>query len=249
MSMVTGKRLGLTALGAPVRGTRRLADRRQFGRHARPDRSERQPEPYGGRDRQRDPRPARGAGDDPRAGRADREHARARTRATAGRSPPAPASRSARRSSPGSPRSRSPTRSGSGSLDLQAVTGLLAIARAARGHELVLSQGLLDGLDLASQQAAQGTGRPMGRPPGCSRTLLGFGLLGFTSVYREGFEVVLFLQNLRLRYGSGVVLEGVALGLARRRRDRLSDLRPAAAAAVQEDARGDRASCSASCCW
>src|SRR5207248_1728694 len=45
------------------------------------------------------------------------------------------------------------------------------------------------------------------------RTLLGLALLGFTSVYREGFEVVLFLQNLRLRYGSGVVLEGVLLGL------------------------------------
>jgi high-affinity iron transporter len=43
-----------------------------------------------------------------------------------------------------------------------------------------------------------------------------FGLvaLGFTSVYREGFEVVLFLQNLQLKAGSGVVLEGVALGLA-----------------------------------
>jgi high-affinity iron transporter len=43
-----------------------------------------------------------------------------------------------------------------------------------------------------------------------------FGLvaLGFTSVYREGFEVVLFLQNLELKAGSGVVLEGVALGLA-----------------------------------
>ena len=38
-------------------------------------------------------------------------------------------------------------------------------------------------------------------------------LLGLTSVYREGFEVVLFLQNLRLSYGAGTVLEGVALGL------------------------------------
>jgi high-affinity iron transporter len=38
--------------------------------------------------------------------------------------------------------------------------------------------------------------------------------LGFTSVYREGFEVVLFLQNLQLQDGSGTVLEGVALGLA-----------------------------------
>ncbi len=37
--------------------------------------------------------------------------------------------------------------------------------------------------------------------------------LGFTSVYREGFEVVLFLQNLELKSGSATVLEGVALGL------------------------------------
>jgi high-affinity iron transporter len=42
----------------------------------------------------------------------------------------------------------------------------------------------------------------------------GLVLLGFTAVYREGFEVVLFLQNLRLQYGAGTVLEGVALGLA-----------------------------------
>jgi high-affinity iron transporter len=44
------------------------------------------------------------------------------------------------------------------------------------------------------------------------RLLLGLGLVGFTSVYREGFEVVLFLQNLRLTFGSSVVLEGVLLG-------------------------------------
>ena len=44
------------------------------------------------------------------------------------------------------------------------------------------------------------------------RTLLGLGLLGFTSVYREGFEIVLFLQNLRVTFGSSVVLEGVLLG-------------------------------------
>jgi len=43
---------------------------------------------------------------------------------------------------------------------------------------------------------------------------LGLVLLGFTSVYREGFEVVLFLQNLQLKDGSSAVLEGVAFGLA-----------------------------------
>ena len=42
----------------------------------------------------------------------------------------------------------------------------------------------------------------------------GFVLLGFTAVYREGFELVIFLQNLRLTQGSGVVLEGIAIGLA-----------------------------------
>jgi high-affinity iron transporter len=43
---------------------------------------------------------------------------------------------------------------------------------------------------------------------------VGLVMLGFTSVYREGFEVVLFLQNLQLQNGTGTVLEGVALGLA-----------------------------------
>jgi high-affinity iron transporter len=38
--------------------------------------------------------------------------------------------------------------------------------------------------------------------------------LGFTSVYREGFEVVLFLQTLQLKAGTPAVLEGVGFGLA-----------------------------------
>jgi high-affinity iron transporter len=38
-------------------------------------------------------------------------------------------------------------------------------------------------------------------------------LLGFTSLYREGFEVVLFLQSYNLRLGSGVVLKGALLGI------------------------------------
>lgn len=32
-------------------------------------------------------------------------------------------------------------------------------------------------------------------------TVLGLALLGLTSVYREGFEIVIFLQGLRERYG------------------------------------------------
>ena len=38
-------------------------------------------------------------------------------------------------------------------------------------------------------------------------------LLGFTSLYREGFEVVLFLQSYNLRLGGHVVLKGALLGL------------------------------------
>lgn len=42
---------------------------------------------------------------------------------------------------------------------------------------------------------------------------LGLLTLGFTSVYREGFETVLFLQALVLDAGPSVVLQGVALGM------------------------------------
>jgi len=41
----------------------------------------------------------------------------------------------------------------------------------------------------------------------------GLVLLGFTSLYREGFEVVLFLQSYHLRLGGGIVLKGALLGL------------------------------------
>jgi high-affinity iron transporter len=42
----------------------------------------------------------------------------------------------------------------------------------------------------------------------------GMAMLGFTSLYREGFEIVLFLQGYRLRLGGPVVLLGVVLGVS-----------------------------------
>jgi high-affinity iron transporter len=45
------------------------------------------------------------------------------------------------------------------------------------------------------------------------RVWLGLGLLGFTSLYREGVEVVLFLQSYRLRLGPPAVAPGLYLGL------------------------------------
>ena len=46
------------------------------------------------------------------------------------------------------------------------------------------------------------------------RLVLGLVMLGFTSFYREGFEVVLFLQTYRLKLGGTPVLYGVGVGLA-----------------------------------
>ena len=43
---------------------------------------------------------------------------------------------------------------------------------------------------------------------------VGLLVLGFSSIYREGFETVLFLQALVLDAGNAVVLAGVAIGLA-----------------------------------
>jgi high-affinity iron transporter len=45
------------------------------------------------------------------------------------------------------------------------------------------------------------------------RLLWGLGVLGFASLYREGFEVVLFLQGYYLQMGGSIVLGGALLGL------------------------------------
>ncbi len=47
-----------------------------------------------------------------------------------------------------------------------------------------------------------------------SRVWWGLALLGFSSLYREGFEVVLFLQSYRLKLGATPVLYGVLAGLS-----------------------------------
>jgi high-affinity iron transporter len=46
-----------------------------------------------------------------------------------------------------------------------------------------------------------------------SRVFLGLALLGFASLYREGFEVVLFLQSYYLKLGGRVVAAGALLGI------------------------------------
>ncbi len=96
-------------------------------------------------------------------------------------------------------------------LDVQAGTGLLAVAVL-----LVVMNWFFHKIYWTGWISAHNRKRRRlvdGGPP-AGRTLLGLAMLGFTAVYREGFEVVLFLQNLRLKAGSGTVLEGVALGFA-----------------------------------
>ncbi len=99
-------------------------------------------------------------------------------------------------------------------LDLQAATGLLAIVVLLvimnwffhkiywggwiRAHNRRRKALLADASAMTSSQR---------------KLYWGFILLGFTSLYREGFEVVLFLQSYNLRLGGGVVLQGALLGL------------------------------------
>ena len=73
-----------------------------------------------------------------------------------------------------------------------------------------------------------------------SAQVAGFVLLGFSTVYREGFETVLFLQALELNSGLFVVLQGVALGGAAVAAVAVADLHARAQAALQADADRDR---------
>ncbi|HET9104540.1 MAG TPA: FTR1 family protein [Solirubrobacteraceae bacterium] len=102
---------------------------------------------------------------------------------------------------------------GPGSLDLQAATGLLAIAVLLVVMNWFFHKVYWTGW-ISHHNKRRKALTASGQPSTGRRIVLGLVLLGFTSVYREGFEVVLFLQNLRLRFGAGVVLEGVVLGLA-----------------------------------
>ena len=95
-------------------------------------------------------------------------------------------------------------------LDVQAATGLLAVAVL-----LVVMNWFFHKIYWTGWISAHNrVRRRIATPEAGRRALLGLAVLGFTSVYREGFEVVLFLQALRLKDGSVTVLEGVAVGLA-----------------------------------
>src|SRR5213592_813220 len=99
-------------------------------------------------------------------------------------------------------------------LDLQAATGLLAIIVL-----LVIMNWFFHKIYWGGWIRAHNRRRKAllenARTAEISQKRLWWGLilLGFTSLYREGFEVVLFLQSYNLRLGVGVVLKGALLGL------------------------------------
>src|SRR6266850_6205838 len=99
-------------------------------------------------------------------------------------------------------------------LDLQAATGLLAIVVL-----LVIMNWFFHKIYWGGWIRAHNRRRKAlleganGNGITHSRLWWGLILLGFTSLYREGFEVVLFLQSYYLRLGGGVVLKGALLGL------------------------------------
>ncbi len=100
-------------------------------------------------------------------------------------------------------------------LDLQAATGLLAVVVL-----LVIMNWFFHKIYWGGWIRAHNRRRKHLLENGnasdiAKRSLLwGLILLGFTSLYREGFEVVLFLQTYHLRFGGGVVLQGALLGIA-----------------------------------
>src|SRR5438034_2084245 len=99
-------------------------------------------------------------------------------------------------------------------LDLQAATGLLAIVVL-----LVIMNWFFHKIYWGGWIRAHNRRRKAllenARTAEISQRRLWWGLilLGFTSLYREGFEVVLFLQSYHLRLGGAVVLKGALLGL------------------------------------
>jgi high-affinity iron transporter len=97
-------------------------------------------------------------------------------------------------------------------LDVQAATGLLAIVVLLVIMNWFFHKVYWTGwIGLHHRRRQQALERSNGVLR--SSAFFGLALLGFSAIYREGFEIVLFLQSLRLEVGSFPVLQGAAIGL------------------------------------
>ena len=99
-------------------------------------------------------------------------------------------------------------------LDVQVVTGLLAIIVLVVVMNWFFHKVYWTGwISMHNKRKHALLERTSRSGPAGRRVLWGFVLLGFTSLYREGVEVVLFLQSYRLKLGGTAVFYGVLLGL------------------------------------
>jgi len=99
-------------------------------------------------------------------------------------------------------------------LAIQAATGLLAIVVLLIVMNWFFHKIYWTGWISFQNRRKKGLISSAGDPDASKRRLLlGLGLLGLASVYREGFEVVLFLQSYRLRMGNEIILYGALIGL------------------------------------
>jgi high-affinity iron transporter len=96
-------------------------------------------------------------------------------------------------------------------LDIQAATGLLAIVVLLLVMNWFFHKVYWTGW--ITHHTNRGRSLIKSTEKSTYRLFQGFILLGFTAIYREGFEIVLFLQQLRLRNGSDIVLAGAAIGI------------------------------------
>jgi high-affinity iron transporter len=97
---------------------------------------------------------------------------------------------------------------------LEAVVGLVAIGILLLVlnwffHKVYWTEWIKGHRERSKELLAEGAGVAAG----AVGTVAGLYMLGFTSVFREGFETVLFLQALQLSSGTMIVLGGVSLGL------------------------------------
>jgi high-affinity iron transporter len=98
-------------------------------------------------------------------------------------------------------------------LDVQAITGLLAVIVLVVVMNWFFHKVYWTGWISLHNRKKQELLQNAERTASKARVMWGLGLLGFTSLYREGFEVVLFLQSYRLKVGGDPVFQGIFAGL------------------------------------